>query len=374
MVTHKKSLALIIIASLLIVLMAALPWKELIANRLSSELAAQGFKDVRLRVASISPSSISLDEISLGDMPLALKNLTIDYSLPQLWRGRLEDTTLIGTSPALRLATPSFEAASGEVAIKLKRGNTNKEWSGIWQLQNIDLKNMELPPLAADGTIDAKPEKITVRGNISSTDGTTRAEFVFEHLPATPEKSLLTVTSARMPLSGGNISVHHLRVPINSTEPIHVRLEVQSIAIGSVLASLTGQRATATGLVSGLLPVSIARDGTYTFQRGTLQAEAPGTITLAPDAIPGDNQQVAILRDVLKNFHYSNLLIGINSDKDNKLSAQLVLEGSNPEAYDGRPVKLNVNLTGDVLDFVQHNMMAISNPEKLLRQDSHAKP
>lgn len=82
---------------------------------------------------------------------------------------------------------------------------------------------------------------------------------------------------------------------------------------------------------------------------------------------------MALVRDILKNFHYTNFAMGINSGKDDKLSMLLQLSGNNPEVYNGREVKLNVNLTGDLLSVIRQSMMSVSDPQQLMK-DSHAKP
>ena len=50
----------------------------------------------------------------------------------------------------------------------------------------------------------------------------------------------------------------------------------------------------------------------------------------------------------------------------------MTLQGNNPKVYKGKPVKLNVHLTGDILDVVRQSMLT-SNPTKLLQQGEHDK-
>jgi hypothetical protein len=161
---------------------------------------------------------------------------------------------------------------------------------------------------------------------------------------------------------------------LSGKQDLKLNLHVDKVSLGNLMQQLTGARATATGVISGELPVAIGADGMIGLQQASLQAEEPGIISMAQDAIPGDNAQIAIVRDILKNFHYSVLSIGVDNGKDNKLSVLMKLEGGNPDMYSGHPVQLNVQLNGDVLNFVQQNILALTNPRKFLEQGKDAKP
>ena len=93
---------------------------------------------------------------------------------------------------------------------------------------------------------------------------------------------------------------------------------------------------------------------------------------MVPGAIPGDNQQIALVREILKDLHYSLLSVAVDSGKDHKLSVMLALEGNNLSVYNGRPVKLKVHLSGDVLNFIQQNLTAFTDPKQLLKQGKNA--
>jgi len=138
--------------------------------------------------------------------------------------------------------------------------------------------------------------------------------------------------------------------------------------VNDLLRQLTGEKASGTGEISGTLPVTIGADGSIVIANGALQAEKPGMIVLPPDVIPGDNENVALARDVMKNLHYNVLSVRVDNDKNDRISVLMNVEGNNPDVYGGKAVKLNVHLTGDVLDFIRQNVLALTNPEKLLEQ------
>jgi hypothetical protein len=138
-----------------------------------------------------------------------------------------------------------------------------------------------------------------------------------------------------------------------------------------LLQYLTGQDAVATGTVSGTLPISLSEKGALSVQDVALQSNEPGTIKMPPESIPGDNPQVAFVREVLGDFYYSNLLAKIENTQDKKLSVILIVEGKNPNVQGGRPVKINVHLKGDLLAFIEQNLLWLYDPIKLMERGKH---
>jgi len=250
-----------------------------------------------------------------------------------------------------------------------------KQWKGQWQLKDIKITggNTEIPVLSGGGTLTATADQIVIQGRCESADKSTKMVFQSDTYFNAPEKSKLTVIDAVMPWNEGTLSTQQAVLPYGEKQPVAMNLKVQHVSANALLRQLAGERATATGSISGVLPVTIKADGTILLHQGALESEGPGEIKMPPDAVPGDNEQVAFLRDVLKNFHYSALSIHADSDKNDHLTVLMTLEGQNPDMPLGRPVKVNVRLKGDVLDFVQKNLLWLINPQKLLEQGGNEK-
>jgi hypothetical protein len=83
---------------------------------------------------------------------------------------------------------------------------------------------------------------------------------------------------------------------------------------------------------------------------------------------------VALVREILKDFHYTSLSFYLNSGKDKRTEIRMSLEGSNPEVQGGRTVKMNVNLSGDVLGFAQQNLLWLTDPRKIIERGKNAEP
>ncbi len=163
------------------------------------------------------------------------------------------------------------------------------------------------------------------------------------------DKANIEIEGAKILWRDGVVSTGNIYVPLYSDAPIPVTLTVKQVELNTLLSALTGNRASATGVVSGTLPLIINRDGSFTLKKGNLKADKAGTLKLSPDVIPAEAAQVALLREALADFHYSDFSMVIESADSKKLSMLLSLQGNNPAVYNGRVIKLNVHLNADML-------------------------
>ncbi|MDX1922025.1 MAG: YdbH domain-containing protein [Alphaproteobacteria bacterium] len=262
-----------------------------------------------------------------------------------------------------------------QIHMKAELDTSDNKWKGAWQADNIVTRGQDnlFPTLTGSGNIEASANTITLDGRLDSADKTTRSSFQLSYPLGAPEKAQFHLISAAMPWNKGVLSVKNAIIPLNGKADIHVTLNVEHVPVNALMMMLTGKETNATGDVSGSIPVSIAHDGKISIGQGKLANEKPGVISLNPETIPGDNEQITLVRDVMKNLHYQLLSISMDSDKDNKLSVIMAVEGSNPDVVEGRPVKLNVHLTGDLLNFVQQSILSLIDPHTFLKQELHAK-
>lgn len=363
---HKrwmKILALFVCVSVLVV--ALVPWRALVEQKLTSLLQEKGFETVALTVEQVGLGSITLGSVSLGGAtPLSLEHLSVHYSLVDLWRGRLHHAVFSGVT----FRTNGIAVATGEVNFTTLPADQQDVWKIQWNVNHITFEGMPvvLPVTQANGTAQMQADNLTVQGAWNSADKTVSAEFGLHYPLNKPKEAKLAVDTLTMPWNKGTLGLRKATIPF-SGEPFILTLMLKSISVDALLQPLTGERAKATGVVSGTLPLYVASGHTPVPKGGVLTSDAPGTLVMSPEAIPGDNTQVAMLRDVLKDFHYKLLSLSLDSDAKHALSVVLALEGNNPAMYEGRPVKLNVHLSGDVLDFITQNM-ATQNTAELLKK------
>lgn len=321
------------------------------------DLDALSFKDIEVKD---SRAYITTDLWQL-DLPLDLSLKT--HPAPQF--------SYTATGLALNSGSLTAKTAETKIAATLMENR----WDGEWTISNIETTGapQPLPPLNAKGAFDLRADKIVIDGRVQDSAKAYAAEFQIEHSFSSPAQSALLIKKGSIPWNGGILSTENARLFFAPKEPTSFDLKIAAVSADALMQQFTGKRASATGALSGTIPVTIAPDGTMAFHNGNLYAEGPGTIALSPEVISGANAQLALVRDILQDFRYTSLSIGLDSG-DQGLHMLMKLEGNNPKIQQGRPVKLNVNLKGDVLGFIQQNLLWLNDPRKLLERGIHANP
>ena len=329
--SRKTKIGFVALALGALIVMVALPWRPLLETKIKNALEARGFENVQLTLSFEDQSTFSFKDVQLGaPAPLNAENIIVTYPLLDLLKGK----------------------------------------AGTWQVKSLKIKNNDfsLPILNGIGTVFAQADNLAIQGQFENADHTHKLRFQMDYSFRDPDKRVLTLLSAVMPWSGGEVSARDVKILIEGQQALDVKLKLERVSVDALLQQLTGNKASATGVISGTLPVTIDKDGAVAVHKGALQTQSPGILALSPDVIPGDNPQVAFVRDVIKDLHYTRFSLRLDSDKNNKLSVLMALYGNNPAVQAGRPVELNVHLTGDMLNFVQQNLIWLSDSRKLLER------
>lgn len=296
---------------LLLLWAAALPWLQWGEGALRRAIELKGYKDVALTLESVGAQRAVLTGVKLNE----------NYALTM---GRIE-------------AHYSF---ADFVMYKIGKRE---------QAPRLDVRVKEIV-LQKDAYIVTVPEALM--------------DAPLDNIQA----GTLTVEQASMPFMGGQVRSKKLIVPLQEPRTIDTTLELKHVSVAALLEIMTGKNTSATGTISGALPVTLRADNTFLVHDAELKSDQAGKIMLPPELIPGDHPQVDFVRNVLKDFHYDLLSMRLNSGKDDKLTIGLRLSGNNPDVMDGRAIKLNVNLTGDMLNFIQQNVLLMSDPKRLLKR------
>ena len=451
---RKKLRWLLLVPVLLVALVVFAPWQGWVEKKIVQALAAKGFAPVTLTLDRIGIRGVTLREVSLGEPPLKLANVTVGYDPRALLKGQLnairidglsiravqadagwviEGLPVIPSTPAnaapatlpvtqaalnalpfteLELATssvsiagkgmeaslpitlmlqhgaantlrvvsnaaevktPTASIAIGAINVELALDNSAQQWTGNWAITDMHTtsESFTVPALNAQGTLTIAADAVRFTGSIASADKIYDAAFDGAYSLSKPSQAMLHIAHAKLPWSGGLIALNNANIPLAANTAIAVTLEVERVAIDTLMQALTGNKATASGVVSGKLPLRISKTGKISVGKTSLKADGPGIIALSPEVIPGDNAQVAMVRDLLKNLHYTVLALELDMAPDNTLSATLAVEGSNPDIEKGRPVKLNVHLSGDLLNFVVQNKQLLTDPQSFIEQKNH---
>lgn len=308
--------------------------------------------------------------VAIKDSTLKISGKAVQGALPfSLSLEKNKTPALHAKFDTSTLTTSANTLALGDIAL-IATPDEKGIWKGDWTISSLSLGDKStIPALKGGGPLTVEGSLVNMTGKLQSDDKTHNGSFDLSFDAQNMAGAKFVVTTASFPFKEGLITTKNVTIPLSGSDSIRVTLNIQQVSADALMQALTGKRVTATGTLSGTVPVIVSRDGKYTFGKGSLTANGEGLIQMPPDAIPGDNEQVALVRDILENLHYEVLSASIdNQGGGRKITVKLSLSGSNPDVYDGKLVKLNVNLTGDVLDFIQQNVMLFTNPEKLLEQ------
>ena len=124
----------------------------------------------------------------------------------------------------------------------------------------------------------------------------------------------------------------------------------------------------ATGLLDGMLPIVITKEGPMV-PGGNLFARDPGGVVKyqdeSADALAQADQSVGLAMQLLQNFHYKKLQSGVRYQPDGQLNLSLQFQGKNPDFFDGQATNLNVNLEYNLLDLLESLRIANDVIEKV---------
>ena len=329
---------------------------------------ADGAKGMTLSdVIDILPFS----NVDIKDSTLQIEGKSVQTTLPfNMTLTKTPETKIEMTVNATNLTSPASDIALGIITISAQPDET-RDWNGTWALASLDFGDaLPVPVLSGGGELSYREEVATLKGVLASADKAHRSDFTVLIDTKAGEKNTLSISSLAFPFKEGVISSKNIVVPFDRKKNITVPLTVSKVSLDALMQTLTGSRVSATGTVSGNMPVIIRPDGSYTLGKGQLKADESGTMTMPSDIIPGDTEQMDLVRQILANLHYSIFSAAVETNGAQGIVVKLSLQGSNPDVYNGRAVKLNVNLTGDILDFIQQNAMLITKPEQLLKQET----
>lgn len=457
---RTKYLAVILILfTLLPMSLLLLPWRDFASKQLHDMLQQTTGQDISFTLAELGLTGSRLRDIRLGGAtaPVLLTDVTLAYSLPELWHGQLRDLQLNGltlslqetpegwrlpawqtTAPtpspptaapvapplwlqpqqiplqalqlrdgalhfqatAWQLALPfsltwqnghnaqltldsqvpqlsygTQGATAGDVTAQVRFVPERAGWQGDWTIRDIilNISSLPTPVLLANGTLALDAKQLAVNGTVQDATKTWQAQFNFTRDHAGAKPALLRVARAQLPLLDGMVKLRDLRWPLDSKSPLQTTVMLEKIPLQPLLQRLTDATASATGTVSGTLPVTRHADGRLQIPTSTLETDTPGTLAVPAAYLPGDNEQIALLRAILSDLRYDSLRLTLSSSGDGKLEVALSINGRNPAVQNGKPVKLNVNLGGDVLGLLNNQLLSIIAPTQLLRNNHDPK-
>lgn len=327
-------------------------------------------KDKAENTFSIPVTRADLKIIPVDDLEIQSGHfnlMTPTYSIKSDFSVFYEDAKIdLVFGPAEMIMAGQIYAAQS-IKITLVLDEEKKQWDGNWAVEGLNVKNVPLRDL--NGTMTLNQKDLSISGDYKATDQSgLKASYRVQIPVKSPQSGQMTLRSAMIPYSDGVIEAGSVTFPLISKNPIKIPVKMKGISVNAIMQMMTGQYVSATGSISGEVPVIISRDGKISIGSGRLDAVNNGTITMPPELIPGEGAQLDITREILSDFHYNGLSFEVTETGKDKISVKIALKGNNPKVYDGRAVNLNVNLGGDVLDFVRSNVMMLMDPQSIFTQ------
>ena len=348
----KLLIAIVLVILAVVVAFYTVPWKNWLEQRLKTELAKNGLAQLEFAISDIGLHEISFKNISFNE--LQLPDLSVSYAPFEIINGKFQN--LHATSISFR--KDNLEINLKDIKIDQKSNVNNEKLQGEWSISDIAISGspISLPQLTAKGTIELAEGILQIAGKTSRIDNKTNIDFKLSYPLDDANSAIINIKNIELPWNEGTISADNVKIPLYAKTPINLNVKVKKISLNQLLAIATSNKATATGVVSGTIPLIVNRDGTFILKKGNLQAEKAGIINLSPDILPSEAMQVELLSEALKDFHYTSFNMAIESGNNEQIAMLLSLAGNNPEVYNGREIKLTVHLSGDVLQMVTQTM------------------
>jgi len=177
----------------------------------------------------------------------------------------------------------------------------------------------------------------------------------------------LTVERGMLSIYDGFVEVLPATVNVNE-RPVLLSLRVSNVDLAQLLSSLNYKDLTATGTVSGELPLKFAEDSIELLD-GSLNGTRPGVLRYQGPVSDKENLAFRALR----NLEYRRLHAKVNYRPNGDYHLGLRMEGSNPEVLSGHPLAFNLNLSGRLPELLQRGFIA-GNFERVILEEAKPKP
>jgi hypothetical protein len=177
----------------------------------------------------------------------------------------------------------------------------------------------------------------------------------------------LMIESARLSLAGGEVTLPP--VALDLVRPrTDLTLSVSNVDLAKLLELAQIEGLTATGSLSGQIPVTAGADG-LVIRDAVLAATGPGTLRYAPAATPsallGGGESVGLALQALSNFQYTDLKLTVNRETGGDTVALMQVKGRNPDFYGGHAVEFNLNVSGNLDQILNRGLAGYRIPDTI---------
>lgn len=289
-----------------------------------------------------------------------------------LANGNLHDDANTHTA-TFKLAEKSLDVTNVKFALEktyvaiasLSLGFANQEaiQEGSWKLSGLAITGLdqEVPVLQGSGNYDLDKKRF-VSGNLQD-----KSKQYMANIRVNEQEAI--IRNLRLKWEGATIKSAEIHIPFGGEKSFALPLHIEQLPLNTLFSNIAQGKASGSGMISGDLDLSVDPKGGVSLKNGNFVNNAEGVIKIDPSALPGEQAQMKIAREALSNFHYTKLSLTTSGDKEQGVTIKLNVEGNNPQAFNGRPVKLNVNLTGDVIELLEQTILPLTDPMKYIAKE-----
>ncbi|WP_420731626.1 intermembrane phospholipid transport protein YdbH family protein [Hwanghaeella sp. 1Z406] len=293
-------------------------------------------------------TSLSAKHTRDGNSHISLETAPIQFGAKNLTLGDILPPSLLGADQAMPNVTGQIDAA-----LDLKYSPAGQSGTMTVNLADIGVMDAEMGAKAINGTLRFDMAHPGATQGQQVLTGTAIAPGLPE-MPSTiafsvDDARLVHIKEATLDLFGGQFALidtqlDPAQVSLNGT------LRLRRVNLSTALKHLEIEGVEGTGTISGLIPVRVT-GGDVILKDGSLAAEGGGVLKIDNEtvnqALASDQEQVQLLTQTLKDFHYDGLTATVVLPAGQNGTIGLSLSGRNPEVMDGHPFVINVNLESD---------------------------
>lgn len=317
-------------------------------------------------IRQIAPKLVEIDQLQLD---ITGQDFTAQADGKVLFN-QAEKPNLTLEVSDLKIQAQHYQLVTTAAKITAVYNSDKKQWKGKLTGNQFELSGApeELPPLKARGDFSVTEEKATATLSLQDNKKEKKAVLALNLPLGAPENGKLQLKNLALPWGGGIIETENVYIALSGKKPIRIPLQLDQVDLAELLKTVAEDQVKGTGRVSGMVPVIYQPDGKITLEPGAFEALQAGQISVSPELLPeGTREDLDMVRAALSDFRYDSLKISVLSGADGKPTIQLAVEGSNPQTFEGRKIKLNVNLTGDILSLLQQSILPIEDAKELLK-------
>jgi len=292
--------------------------------------------------------TVTLTPIQFTPQALALSQLIQPWPFPDM------DVTH-GTVSASADVTVGRDPSTAATSLHLKRlhGIVNlKDIGGFLKPAIMEGLTTQVEILGERDIFRIPPTPLHIRHIHSAVDLTDTSFILSSKTFPQTSVPIFSITNAATHFLGGKVSISEAGIdPLATTH--EVPLQIQGLDLGEILRLEQQETVKGTGTLDGALPLFISESGVE-IHHGSLQARPPGG-TLQMDISEATASSWAksqpnldLIVQSLQNFHYSQLDVGVDYEKNGTLKLATQLNGKNPDFRKGLPIHFNFNIEENI--------------------------